>query len=150
MAKGKERRRGSRNREYYFRNDRGRFAKVNGRYVPLEHDNGDRMRDKSAPQVDVKEASHRLMPSPSEPCEEAEVSVPQVCTAQPAMVQDGGAPSTFTRRQNTLFDSCFGLPSRFIPRNGKEWPQPGRSDYSHRGFRQMSVSDLRPIHLDDL
>jgi hypothetical protein len=40
MAKG--RRKGSLNRGYYFRTGRGWFAKINGGYVALEHENGDR------------------------------------------------------------------------------------------------------------
>jgi hypothetical protein len=47
MAKG--RRKGSRNRGYYFRTGRGSFAKINGSYVPLEYENGDPMLDRARP-----------------------------------------------------------------------------------------------------
>lgn len=139
MAKGRPK--GSRNRGFFFRDGRGWFTKVGGRFVPLEYENGDRMRDKNTPLADVKAAYFRLMAAPAEPSREADVSILQVCTAYLAMVEDSGAASTFTSRQNTLFDFCFGLPSRFIARNGNSPPKPQASDYIHKGYGRMPVSE---------
>ncbi len=149
MAKGKGRRKGSRNRGYFFKKGRGWVANIKGHQVPLEYDNGDRMRDQNTPQADVKAAYHRMMAAPDEPVDDgSDVSVLQVCLAYLRKVEDSGAKSTFISRQNTLFDFCYGLPSRFIERNGKQPPKPKAGDYAHDGFGQMSVSKLLPIHMD--
>ena len=88
--------------------------------MPLEYDNGDRMRDQNTPQTDVKTAYHRIMAAPVVPPEDGQdVSVLQVCLAYLATVEDSGAPSTFISRQNTLFEFCYGLPSRFISEMAK-------------------------------
>ena len=63
-AKRKGRQKGSRNRGYFFIQDRGWVANVNGSRVPLEYENGDRMRDENTPLADVKAAYFRLMAAP--------------------------------------------------------------------------------------
>jgi methyltransferase-like protein len=140
MAKGKGRRKGSRNRGYFYREGRGWYAKANGRYEPLEYENGDRMRDKNTPLADVKAAYHRLMAGIVDPAPDNSVTLLQVCTAYLAQVNDNGAPATLTVRRNTLFDFCFGLPSRFIP-NGKDKPKPKESDYIHKGYSRVQIED---------
>jgi hypothetical protein len=55
-TKRKGRRKGSRNRGYFFVKDRGWVANINRRRVPLEYENGDRMRDESTRPADVKAA----------------------------------------------------------------------------------------------
>ena len=147
-TKRKGRRKGSRNRGYFFIKDRGWVANVNGRRVPLEYEGGDRMWDENTPQADVKAAYFRLMAAPADQVDVGDVSVWQVCNAYLATVEDSGAKSTLVSRENTLFDFCFGLPSRFVKRNGKVPPKPTKSDYIHPGFGRMSVSQLRPLHLD--
>ncbi|TWT87174.1 hypothetical protein Mal64_27100 [Pseudobythopirellula maris] len=76
------------------------------------------------------------------------MTVFDVCTAYLAKVADSGAPSTFESRQRTLFDFTIGLPSRFVPKPGKEEKKPKRSDYLHDGFGKLSVPKLKPLHLD--
>jgi integrase len=148
MAKGRGRRAGSRNRGFFFREGRGWQAKLNGKFVPLEYANGDRMRSKNTPLSDVKAAYLRLIAGPVDDAPADGVTVLQVCTAYLAKVKDDGAASTFTGRQNTLFDFCFGLPSRFVPGRGIERPDPKTSDYIHDGFGRYAVSKLMPLHLD--
>lgn len=152
MAKVKGRRvgrsTGSRNRGYFFREGRGWYTKIGRKFVPLEYENGDRMRSKNTPIADVKAAYHRLMTTPLPPAPEDGATILQVCTAYLAKVKDSGASSTLTVRTNTLFDFCFGLPSRFVPRNGKMPAKPKTSDYIHKGFGLMPVAQLRPIHID--
>jgi hypothetical protein len=64
-AKGNGRRAGARNRDYFYfyRADRGWFTKVTIggclKFVALEYDNGDRMRDCDTPVAELKAASHR-------------------------------------------------------------------------------------------
>lgn len=150
MAKGKGRRTGTRNRGYFFRVGRGWCTKIGGQFLPLEYENGDRMRSQNTPLSEVKAAYHRRMNAPSNPSSIPDVTVLQVCTAYLDKVRDDGAEATHTSRQNTLFDFCFGLPSRFIADREKQkpTPKPTPGDYVHKGFGQLNVSDLRPIHLD--
>jgi hypothetical protein len=149
MAKG--RRKGSRNRGYYFRAGRGWLAKINGRYVALEHENGDRMLDRETLVADIKAAHVRLIAAPVEAVQAVEsvesVTVEEVCLAYLEKVKADGAKSTYIVRQNTIFDFCCGLPSRFVP-NGKPKPEPKRSDHIHKGYGKMPVDALRPIDID--
>jgi hypothetical protein len=68
MAKRKGRRAGSRNRGYFYRTGRGWFAKiavhdkdgdVKEKFVALEFENGDRMRDRYTPAAELKAAADR-------------------------------------------------------------------------------------------
>jgi hypothetical protein len=83
MVKGKGRRRGSRNRGYYFKKERGwlGFDSRRRRYVPLEYETGERMRDLHTPVVDVKAAYQRLLTAPPETPAIKAVTVQSVCDA---------------------------------------------------------------------
>ena len=59
MAKGKGRRAGTRNRGYFYRAGRGWYAKVGAKFVALEYENGDRMRDRNTSVMELKAAAHR-------------------------------------------------------------------------------------------
>lgn len=130
MAKGKGRRKGSRNRGYFFRGGRGWYTKVDGQFVPLNNETGERLCDERTPLAEVKAAYFRVMSGQDfdEPVER--VKVLDICQAYLAKVDDDGAPSTYEARQRTLFEFCFGLPSRFIPREGKpeKWPKHSDSE----------------------
>jgi hypothetical protein len=56
MPKAKGRRKGSRNKGYFYPAGRGWCFKAGTKFVPLVYDNGDRMRDRSTPIDDVKAA----------------------------------------------------------------------------------------------
>ena len=150
MATGRGRRAGTRNRGYFFRKGRGWFTKIGNQFVPLEYENGDRMRSQNTPIAEVKAAYHRKMAEPDDQSSTSDVTVLQVCTAYLDKVKDSGAAGTHDSRQRTLFDFCFGLPSRFIdnPKKIKPTPKPTNADYIHKGYGTLRVSDLRPFHLD--
>jgi hypothetical protein len=84
----------------------------------------------------LKAAHVRLITTPAEAAQVVEavetVTVEEVCLAYLEKVKADGAKSTYIVRQNTIFDFCVGLPSRFVP-NGKPKPEPKRSDYIHKG-----------------
>jgi integrase len=108
------------------------------------------MRDKDTPVAEVRAAYHRLLsgtPAPDAPVDDG-VTIFQICEAYLAKAESEGAKSTLTVRQNTLFDFCVGLPSRFIPGRGTERDKPKPDDYFHDGYGTMSVGKLRPIHID--
>jgi hypothetical protein len=77
----------------------------------------------------------RLITTPAEAAQVVEavesVTVEEVCLAYLEKVKADGAKSTYIVRQNTIFDFCCGLPSRFVP-NGKPKPEPRRGDFIHK------------------
>ena len=170
MAKAKGRRSGSRNRGYFFRDGRGWFTKIGGKFVALEFENRDRMRDRNTPAAELKAAVRRatdaVAATPQVVAEDegpessvdtaaevqafaGEVTIEDVCTAYLARVQDAGAEATLISRRNTLFDWCYGLPSRFIQVDeAKPKSKPKQSDYIHDGYGLLPVSQLKPLHLD--
>lgn len=128
------RRRGSRNKGFYYVKNRGWATEIEGRRVFLLNENGDRMREKNTPTADVKAAYLRAISGQDVEEPEDSVTVLDICQASLAKVEDDGAPSTYEARQRTLFDFCFGLPSRFIPREGNPKKKPKPSDYIHNGY----------------
>lgn len=136
---------GSRNRGYFYRAGRGWVTKIDGRFVPLEFENGQRMRDRAIPAAELKAATKRAeSPSPATNGDTASATILDVCTAYLAKVQDDGAPKTFKDRAETLFDFCFGLPPRF--RESEEKPKP--TDRIHPGYGGKAVNELRPLDID--
>jgi hypothetical protein len=95
------------------------------------------MQDENIPLTNVKAAYFQLMAAPADQVEVGDASVLQVYDAYLATVHDTGAKSTLVGRENTLFDFCFGLPSRFVKREGKVPPKPAKNDYIHSGFGKM-------------
>lgn len=173
MAKRKGRERGSRNRGYFYRVGRGWGATIEGRFVPLEYVNGERMRDKATPIADVKAAHKRVIAAngaaksvavvqPSNAATAAEIAestnelsesltVWDVCMAYLAEAKATGAETTYSARAGILFDFCFGLPARFRPFDDPDAPprpKPKDSDYIHDGYGQLPVHKLKPIHID--
>jgi hypothetical protein len=106
------------------------------------------MRDRDTPLAEVKAAYLRALVEPSTDAPRAAVTVGEVCDAYLAHVHDTGSKETFDGRQNTLFDFCKGLPSKFVPREGKAQKKPTPDDYIHDGFGHLAVDELRPIHVE--
>jgi len=151
--KGRGRRVGTRNRGYFYRAGRGWFTKINGRFVPLEFENGDRMPSDNTPLAEVKAAYHRLMANKGEPItidapDVCPVTVLEVCAAYLAKAEADGAKKTHHDRADTLFDLCFGLPPEFRSKNGKPTRRPSTKDYIHDGYGSMLVARLRPLNID--
>ena len=141
------RRKGGHNTGYFFRPGRGWFVVIAGKHVPLLFENGDRMREKATPTAELKAAYVRrlLEPTVTPASLSSNVTVLHVCTAYLDQVKSEGATATYDGRSRTLFDFCFGLPSRFL---GDDKPQPTASDYIHDGFGKQPVSALKPFHIN--
>lgn len=141
---------GGRNRGYFFRTGRGWYARRDGRYVPLLDDDGNHLKDKSTPKATVKAAYQRLISEPEQPAEsdanspDDGVTILEVCTAYLAKAETDNSPSTYASRAGTLFDFCYGLPSKF---RGSD-ATPKDSDYIHDGYGKLPVSRLLKLHLD--
>lgn len=145
MAKGKGRRKGSRNRGYFYRSGRGWYTKDDdGQFVPLEYPNGDRMRDRNTPIADVKAAYLRVLMGESTSSNAGDPSILEVCTAYLAKAEADGAEKTFKDRADTLYDFCFGYPPRFRQSDTR----PTKKDRIHKGYGGMTTSDLKPLHID--
>lgn len=132
----------SRNGRPWFRAGRGWFFTVNGKDIPLEFENGDRMRDKNTPRSDVKAAYQRTIKADEEP-ESDSPTILRVCTEYLNKVQDEDAQKTYDSRSATLFDFCMGLPPRFRT-NGQK---PKKSDYIHKGYGKLPADRLTKLNV---
>jgi integrase len=142
------RRKGGHNNGYFYRPGRGWFVvDAAGKFVALEYENRDRMRDKETPAAELKAAYARYLTKPeATPVDpSSNVTVLQVCTAYLEQVKAEGATATYDGRSRTLFDFCFGLPSRFL---GDDKPKPKKRDYIHDGFGKLPISSLKKYHLN--
>jgi hypothetical protein len=76
------RRKGSRNKGFFYRNGRGWYSKDGSQFVPLTHENGERLRDRNTADDVVKEAHRRWEVSRKQkPAPRNLVTVEQVCNA---------------------------------------------------------------------
>ncbi len=141
------RRKGGHNdKGYFYRSGRGWHAVVEGRFVPLLYENGDRMRDKATPVAELKAAYRRAVDRrPEDIAKPDQVTVLQVCAAYLEQVESDGAASTYENRSRTLFDFCFGLPAKFL---GDDKPKAKTSDYIHDGYGKLPVTSLKKYHLN--
>lgn len=149
-SKGLGRRKGSRNKGYFYRAGRGWYAKDGKQWVPLTDDNGDRLREESTPDTLVKEAFYRWSlskPAVVEPT--CEVTILEVCSAYLAKaIESRGHNKTFSDRAETLFDFCYGLPARFRAHDGTTKGTPTRAEKVHAGYGGFIVTKLKPLDID--
>lgn len=164
------RRKGTRNKGFFFRSGRGWYTKRDGQFIPLLDENGARLRDKDTPERLLREASARVVLNvPAQPVIEQQASsdwkldapVGEVCAAYLAFLRTGagdigrqptGPAKTYVDRGQTLFDFCYGLPGEFFcngdtkKREAKGSPEGKRL---HEGFGMLLCSELRPGHVDE-
>ena len=149
------RKKGSRNRGYFFRTGRGWCASEGSRAVPLCYEDGTRIREKNAPAALVQEAYARYLlgrtvePQTREESEQATLF--QVCQLYLEHCKATGAASTYSGRADTLFDFCVGLPPAFQDRDGtgKQWTKKEKEAARiHKGYGGLTVGELKPLHVD--
>ncbi|HTU27486.1 MAG TPA: hypothetical protein VMF30_18900 [Pirellulales bacterium] len=150
--KGAGRQKGSRNRGYFFRPNRGWFSKdKGGKFVPLLDESGERIRQRDTPETVLRDSFARLIlakPAPVEPVEPC-ATVLEVCRAYLAKArEENGENKTFKDRLESLFDFCFGLPARFRNKHGEPSGKQTRADYTHPGFGDWPVCQLKKIDID--
>jgi integrase len=148
MADNKGRKRGSRNKGYFYRAGRGWSAKTKaGKFKRLKDENGKPLTDPNLPEAVVKLAHARfLLTAPAQSATGSGVTLLEVCDSYLAYARhNGAAANTVECRADTLFDLCFGLPPRFRP--GRKH-KPTATDKIHGGLGGMAVADLKPHHIE--
>jgi hypothetical protein len=120
------RRKGSRNRGFFYRAGRGWFANHEGRFLPLTNPEGQRLRDRQIPVADLKNARQRAILNDTTPVVQG-ATVAEVCMSYLDKVADDGSKKTYKDRAATLYDLCTGFPPRFRT-NGKQPTEADRID----------------------
>jgi hypothetical protein len=109
--KGRGRRKGSRNKGYFFREGRGWFTKDGGTFVHLTDENGNRLKNRRTDDAVVKAAYHRWSSekaratAASPKRADDAVTVSHVCMAYLAKAKSVGAKKTFELRNDSLWTS---------------------------------------------
>lgn len=139
------RKRGSRNKGYFYRTGRGWYTKEGGRFTPLTDENGNRLKDPDTKESVVKKAYARFLAAEKQAVARmlTGVTVQEVCEAYLANCKANDSPATFVMRSTSLFDFCSGFPGKY--RDGRKRIS---ADRIHDGFGGMLVDDLKPIHVD--
>lgn len=152
------RKRGSKNRGYFFRTGRGWYASD---MAPLRDEQGIHIKDPKMPHRDLKDAldQYRLDKQAKQKVQAEQgrdVTIRQVCHAYLAHAKATGSPKTHHDRADTLFDFCFGIPPQF--REKKEGANPKKmtarlrsemeSKRIHKGYGGKRAGDLIPLDID--
>ncbi|MEX1039741.1 MAG: hypothetical protein WDZ51_03865 [Pirellulaceae bacterium] len=137
------RRKGSRNKGYFYRRGRGWFAKDNGgRFIALTNEAGERLKAKDTPETVVKEAHARFLLSTPERTSEMtfqELSEHYLAHAK----RTNGADATQNIRAAMLFDFSTGYGRKWL--GSKDDPTP--ADRIHPGYGQMAAEQIQPFHV---
>ena len=136
------RKKGSRNKGYFFRNGRGWCATDK---TPLTDEDGDRLREKNADPATIKEAYARYLLQRRQPqlaTKGDDTTVIEACQLYLDDCKATGASSTYDTRGRILFDFCTGLPE------GMWQKEADKSKRIHKGYGNLPVSKLIPLHVD--
>lgn len=150
------RQKGSRNRGFFHRPERGWFCKNDqGKFVPLLDESGERLRCPNDPAgreaAKLAHARWLTLNKESAPVEAIEpcATVLEVCRAYLAKAkEENGINKTFKDRLETLFDFCWGLPARFRTKDGCPNGKQTTADRVHPGYGERPVCQLTPLDLD--
>ncbi len=144
MAK-QGRKRGSRNKGYFFRGGRGWCVKdARGKFVPLTDNQGERLRcEDQAEEARLAHARWLVTKGRNEATVDS-VTVWDACLAYLAHAKRETATGSYKLRADTLYDFATGFPARF--RGSAAQPKP--SDRIHPGYGTRRVAELRPIDID--
>ena len=149
----KGRRKGSRNKGFFYRAGRGWFAKIGATFFPLTNEAGERLKEKDTPANVIADAYARFRlthkDQPKSVLGEG-VTLEQVCIYYLSRAKsDGSRDSTIERRADTLYDLCHGFPAQFRESDTRKAKRkPTADDRIHAGYGKMLVADLRPYHLE--
>lgn len=141
------RKRGSRNRGYFYRKGRG-WCATGG--MLLRHENGEPIREQRTPQPVLHAAYMRSLAAKRQPAVEETgeldgATVETACKLYLDHAKANGADSTYRLRADSLFDFCSGLPAEA---RGKPKLDRAKIKPIHAGYGKMLVRDLKPLHVD--
>lgn len=154
MPKRAGRKRGSRNRGYFYRKGRGWQTKDQlGAFVWLTDEAGERLRDPAAADAaklayarHLTRANEQAAAPAADPDCATVLEVSQAYLAKAK--EEAGENKTFTDRAESLFDFNFGLPAKFKGRDLTSKGNPGKADKVHPGYGSMPVCQLKPLDID--
>ena len=153
----------SRNKGYFYRKDRGWYATDGRKMIPLEYEDGTRIRDESADELDVREAYARWLLAKNEEAakvaviEEADskTTLAEICVVYLENTKANDSKSTYEGRADTLFDFCYGLPPKLRPKQGQAPKKLSKKEKEqieekriHKGYGGMRAVELKPLHID--
>jgi len=151
-----------RNRGYFYRSGRGWYANDGKHMIPLLFPDGSRIKDKETADDQVQAAYERwrkacrtAQKARAQASMHGQVTVEDVCRVYLAEAATNGAHGTFLGRADSLFDLCYGLPSRFRSKDGKPKPMTEerrenmKAARLHPGYGKMQAVDFIPLHIDE-
>jgi integrase len=142
----KGRSKGSRNKGYFYRKARGWCASDK---TPLLDADGEPLRDEDIDEETVREAHARYLLRRNQPelaNKGDDTTVIQVCQLYLDYCKANSAESTYEGRVGILFDFCTGLPAGL--RNKDRSQKEREAVRIHRGYGNLRVSELIPLHVD--
>ena len=154
------RRSGSPNRGYFHRSGRGWYATEGKRMIPLCDDDDNHLRDKNTPSAKLKAAYRKIIAQPAgvvnsglgETSDDTtgSVTVESICKAYLEKAAAEGAEKTHQYRADTLWDFCKGFPPSIgkLKDKTEQAAQMTPANRIHKGYGQLSVSRLLPLHID--
>ena len=155
------RRKGRRNKGYFYRRGRGWGTSINQRFIPLTHPDGSFIRERNTHDAVLREAYDRWKLARAEAEQQAkteldapDVTITDVCNFYLLYAQTDGAASTCQTRADALFDFCYALPARFrrIMETERKPTAALRKEMEaarckHPPFGKLSWKELLPLHL---
>jgi len=148
------RKKGGRNRGFFYRSGRGWYVKNGSQFLPLRDLDGQHLKDPKCDDRTVKEAHARWLLDRSPAPERNGTTVLEVCQAYLADAKLSGAAKTHADRADTLFDFCFGLPPGFRRKSDaapRRLTAEQRAQMSkkriHSGYGQRAVLSLLPLDI---
>jgi len=146
--KVKGRRKGSRNKGYFYRSSHKVWvAQVGGRMIPLTDQAGNRIRDPEAAKAILEDAYARFrLTLPQQQSAGDRPTLHQLAAAYLKSInQTNGAKATLQYRKAVLYDLCEGFGAKWLGKEKHAKP----SDRIHDGYGSMAAEDLRPHHVYD-
>jgi hypothetical protein len=150
MRRVRGRKHGSRTKGFFYRRSHSVWcANIGGRFVPLTNERGERLRAADCPLAVVKEAYGRFLKTQPKQTTASAVTLEQVCSYYLSRAKQESRESTVEKRADTLFDLCYGLTEKWRPKPDRKFERkPTAADKVHKGFGSLTISELRPFHLE--
>lgn len=139
------RRKGARTKGYFYRTSHKVWcARQGNRFVPLTDESGERLRDKHAPEIVVKEAHARFLLARRRVRDDGGMTLWDLAQHYLAHIgRTKGAVATLESRADTFFDLCTGYSRKWRKSKAK----PAAKDRIHIGFGKLAAVDFRPHHI---